>query len=128
VLDALADEPVNVLVTVGRDNDPSKLSVDASSVHVAQFLPQAEVLPRCSLAVHHAGAGTTFGILAHGLPSVALPQGADNFAIADRLAAAGAAHVVAPAEVTPERVRDAVRTVLTDNAHADTARTLAKEI
>jgi len=128
VLDALADETVNVVVTVGRDNMPSRLRADSRFVHIAQFLPQAAVLPWCSAAVHHAGAGTAFGVLAHGLPAVALPQSADNFAIADRLAAAGAARVVPPAEVTPETVRDAVRTVLADGAYRDGSCRLANEI
>jgi UDP:flavonoid glycosyltransferase YjiC (YdhE family) len=128
VLDALANEPVNILVTVGRDCDPSTLDADASSVHVVQFLPQPDVLPHCAAVVHHAGAGTAFGVLAHGLPTVALPQSADNFAIGDRLAASGAARVLRPGEVTSDAVLAAVRTVLANNAYRDAARRIAMEI
>lgn len=128
VLDALAHEQVNVVVTVGRDNDPSTLTADPASVHVAQFLPQADVLPHCAAVVHHAGAGTAFGVLAHGLPLVALPQSADNFAIGDRLAATGAARVIPPGEVTQEAMRGALRAVLTDSAYGDAARRLSEEI
>lgn len=128
VIDALAEETINLFVTIGRDNDPEALGTTAPHVHVAQFVPQSDVLPHCSAAVHHAGAGTTFGILAHGLPSVALPQSADNFTIGDRLAQAGAAITVRPDQVTPQAVRDALRTVLSDTSYADSAQRLAKEI
>ena len=86
VLTALGDEPVNVLATIGRDNGPADLGPMPGNARVEQFIPQAELLPHCAAIVHHAGAGTSFGVLAHGLPSLALPQSADNFVIAARLA------------------------------------------
>jgi UDP:flavonoid glycosyltransferase YjiC (YdhE family) len=128
LLSALADEPVNLLVTVGHDNDPQALGPTASNVHVAQFIPQGRLLPRCSAVVHHAGAGTTFGVLAHGLPSVALPQGADNFTIGDRIAEAGAAITLAPGQVNAVSVREALRTVLNSPSYGQAAVRLAAEI
>ena len=127
LLDALSEAPVNVVATVGRDNDPALLAA-ADNIHIAQFLPQGDVLPHCSAAVHHAGAGTVFGILAHGLPSVALPQSADNFTIADRLAATGAAHALQPAEVSEDAVRAALRTVMATPSYRDAAARVAGEI
>ena len=100
VLKALEDEPVNVLATIGRDNDPSALAPIPGNARVEQYIPQAEVLPYCAAVVHHAGAGTMFGVLAHGLPSVALPQSADNFINANLLTGAGAANTLMPGEVT----------------------------
>ena len=67
VLGALEDEPVNVLATIGRDNDPSALAPTPDNARVEQYIAQTEVLPYCSAVVHHAGSGTMFGVLAHGL-------------------------------------------------------------
>lgn len=128
VLRALADEPVNVIITVGSDNDPSALGPTPESVHVERFIDQALVLPYCAAAVHHAGAGTMFGILAHGLPSVALPQSADNFVNASLLASAGAAKNLMPDEVTDASVRAALRSVLEDVSYRQRAELLAGEI
>jgi UDP:flavonoid glycosyltransferase YjiC (YdhE family) len=125
---ALAAESVDVIVTVGRDNDPAVLGELPGNARAEQFIPQAELLPHCSAVVHHAGAGTTFGVLAHGLPSVALPQSADNFVIADRLAAAGAARVVMPDSVTEDAIRAAVRDVLDADRYRSRAQQLAAEI
>jgi len=128
VLDALADEPVNVLATIGRDNDPAALGPVPGNARVEQFVPQAAVLPHCAAVVHHAGAGTMFGLLAHGLPSVALPQSADNFTVAELIAEAGVARRLLPGEVTADAVRSHLRTVLGDASYATRARQVAEEI
>ena len=128
VLKALEDEPVNVLATIGRDNDPSALAPIPENARVERYIPQAEVLPYCAAVVHHAGAGTMLGVLAHGLPAVALPQSADNFINANLLAGAGAAYTLMPGEVTFASVRDALRTVLGAGTYRQRARELADEI
>jgi MGT family glycosyltransferase len=128
VLKALENEPVNVLATIGRDNDLSALAPVPDNARVEQYIPQAEVLPYCAAVVHHAGAGTMLGVLAHGLPSVTLPQSADNFINANLLAVAGAAHTLMPGEVTGAAVRAALRTVLGTGTYRQRARKLAEEI
>lgn len=128
VLKALEDEPFNVLATIGRDQDPSALAPVPKNARVEQYIPQAEVLPYCAAVVHHAGAGTMFGALAHGLPSVALPQSADNFINANLLTGAGAAITLMPGEVTGAAVGAALRTVLRTGTYHERARKLADEI
>ncbi len=128
VLAALEDEPVNVLATIGRDNDPADLSPVPDNARVERYIAQAELLPHCAAVVHHAGAGTAFGALAHGLPSLALPQSADNFIIANRLAEAGVAHTLMPGEVTASAVRSGLRAVINAAGYRERARQLADEI
>ncbi len=128
VLDALADLPLNVVATVGARNDPSALGPVPANACIARFIPQADLLAHCAGVVHHAGAGTAFGVLAHGLPAVALPQSADNFTIADRLATARVACVLMPHEVTAEAVREAVGTILDQPGHREAAQGLACDI
>jgi len=128
VLAALEDEPVNVLATIGRDNDPAALAPLPANARVERFVPQTEVLPHCSAVIHHAGAGTMFGVLAHGLPSLALPQSADNFKNAALLTAAGAALTLMPGDVTDAALRSGLRTVLESGSQRQRARHLAEEI
>jgi UDP:flavonoid glycosyltransferase YjiC (YdhE family) len=128
VLTALEHEPVNVLATIGRDNDPADFAPVPDNARVERFIPQAELLPHCAAVVHHAGAGTAFGALAHGLASVALPQSADNFTIANRLAEAGVAHSLMPGEVTASAIRSALRSVLDVDSYRQRAQRLADEI
>lgn len=128
ILDALADHPVNVVVTVGNDQDPQGLEPWPANARVERFVPQDRLLPHCAAVVHHGGAGTTFGVLAHGLPAVALPQSADNFTISARLAAAGVARVLMPDDVTADEVGRAVREVLDVASYRSAAENLAREI
>jgi UDP-N-acetylglucosamine:LPS N-acetylglucosamine transferase len=128
ILSGLADQPFDVVVTVGADRDPDGLAPVADNVRVESFIPQAELLPACSAVVHHGGAGTTFGSLAHGLPQVVVPQGADNFINATMLERAGVARVLLPGQVTPEGVRGAVDLVLGEASYRLAARDIAAEI
>ena len=128
ILAALAELPVTVLVTTGRDLPTEDLGPVPGNAVVTAFLPQEAVLPHCAAVVHHGGAGTALGILAHGLPSVVLPRGADNFAVAARMAAAGAARAVGPDELTESAVGAAVRHVLDDPAARAAAEGIAAEI
>jgi MGT family glycosyltransferase len=123
VLDGLAGEPVDVIATVGRDNDPDRLRPWPANARIERFVPQAVLLPRCAAAVNHGGSGTMFGALAHGLGQLILPQSADNFVNADAVARAGYGTQLLPEQVTPASVADAVRTLLTDPRRARRAAT-----
>jgi UDP:flavonoid glycosyltransferase YjiC (YdhE family) len=128
VVDGLAEEPIEVVVTVGADQDPAALAPIPANARVERFIPQATLLPTCSAVVHHGGAGTLFGSLAHGLPQVVIPQGADNFINAEMAERAGVAEVLRPGEVTAESVRDAVRRTLREPSYALAGRKAADEI
>ena len=122
------DGSVSALVTTGRNVDPESLGAWPANVRVERFVPQEQVLPRCAAVVAHAGSGSVRGALAHGLPLVLVPQGADQFDNAARCAAAGAAVVVRPQELTAEAVRLALKRVLEDPSFAEAARRVQAEI
>jgi UDP:flavonoid glycosyltransferase YjiC (YdhE family) len=104
VLDGLRER--EVIVTLGADGDPAALGPQPPNVRVQRFVAQAEVLPRCAAVVCHAGAGTMLGTLAHGLPMLMLPQGADHHDNVERVVAAGAGLTLE--ELTPAGVAAAV--------------------
>jgi hypothetical protein len=127
-LAALAGEAVNVVITVGRNGDPAALQPVPANVRLERFVPQALLLPHCVAVIHHAGSGTMFGALAHGLPQVAIPQGADNFVNARVLAHAGAGVRLDPGSVSESSMRSAIRKVLDDAGFAAAAKRLARDI
>ena len=127
-LAGLAEENIEVVVTVGADNDPAALDPIPANTRVERYVPQAALLPRCAAVIHHGGAGTMYGSLAHGLPQVVLPQGADNFVNGGLLATCGAGLSIGPEQLTPAAVRDAVRSVLTGPSYRDTALQLREEM
>lgn len=117
-----------VLLTTGRDVDPAGLGAVPANVRVERFLPQAQVLPRAAAAVGHGGSGSTLGALAHGVPLVLLPRGADQFHVAAGAEAAGAAVVLRPGQVTAASVREALDAVLADGTYANAARAVRADV
>jgi UDP:flavonoid glycosyltransferase YjiC (YdhE family) len=128
VLAGLQELPVNVVVTVGEHVDPAELGPLPDHIRVEQFVPQELLLPRCDLVVSHGGSGSLMGALAHGLPSVLLPLGADQPYNARRCLELGIARVLDPVAVTPEEVRMTVAAVLADGAYRRAAERVRAEI
>ena len=128
VLDAIQDLPISIAVTTGPGIDPALLGRRPANVAAAPFVGQALLLPLASAVVSHTGSGTMLGALAAGLPQVCLPRGADQFANAERLHAVGAGIRLLPDDVTPDRLRAAVSSVLDDPAYADAATAMKAEI
>ncbi|MDH6128771.1 glycosyltransferase [Kitasatospora sp. GP82] len=128
VLTGLRELPVNVVVTVGDRVDPAELGPLPDRVRVEKFVPQELLLPQCDLVISHGGSGSLVGTLAHGLPSVLLPLGADQPYNAQRCVELGTAQVLDPVTVTPDEVRTTVSAVLADQSYRRAAERIRDEI
>lgn len=118
---ALATLPIRALVTTGG---ATLRSTPPANVHVARFVPHAQVLPQAAAVVTHAGLGTVHAALADGLPLVCLPIGRDQPDIAARVEWHGAGLRLSPTS-SPAVIGSAVERVLRDPAFAASARRLA---
>jgi UDP:flavonoid glycosyltransferase YjiC (YdhE family) len=94
VLGAVAELPVRVLMTVGRQYDPARLGPVAINTHIERWVPQAAAFAVADLVVCHGGSGTTNGALAAGLPLVVCPLFADQNRNAATIQQIGAGAVV----------------------------------
>ena len=128
LLDAVADLDANVVMTVGRDNDPGLLAPIPPNAVVERYIPQSYVLPHASVVVAHGGSGSILATFAHGLPTLLVPQGADQFENAARCAELGAGLVLMSGDVTVAAVRDAVQSLLRERSYRERAHALATEI
>jgi len=128
VLAGLGELPVQVVATVGSELDPAALGTPPQNVRVERYVPQSEILPQASAVVCHGGSGSVLGALAHGLPLVLLPMGADQPQNAERCAALGAGRVLDVVAATPDDVRDAVSAVLSDPSYRVAAERLQDEL
>ena len=126
-ISALRDH-VNLVVTVGRQNDPTMLGPQPSGVIIRSYVPQHELLPWCDAVVTHGGSGTVLGTLAHGLPLLVVPQGADQWANADNVVNAGAGQRLLRDELSAEAVRECVATLLSDTRYRQAASRIQAEI
>lgn len=128
ILDGLRDEPMNVVVTVGRDCDPAELGPQPGNVHIERFIPHTLLLPHCDVAITHGGFGTVMGAIDASLLQVLVPLLVDDPYNARRCADLGLARMVPPEELTAERIRDAVRAVLQDPSYRANLQRIRAEI
>ncbi|MHB8508212.1 MAG: glycosyltransferase [Candidatus Dormibacteria bacterium] len=128
ILDGLMTDGVAVLLTVGQAGDPDALGPLPPNARVERFVPQETVLQSCHAVVSHAGSGTTLGALAHGLPHIMLPQGADQFINADRCQSAGLGRTLQPRDAKAVEVRSALHSVLNDPSVQDNVRRVQAEM
>lgn len=143
VLDALADAPARVLMTLGRGADPVDLGALPPNSHVERWWSQEQVMPHASLVVSHGGTGTTVAALGAGVPQVVVPLFAlDQFETSLRVSEVGVGASVpsrpdlletAPSmtAATPrllEELRASVNAVLEDEAPRRRAASIAAEM
>jgi UDP:flavonoid glycosyltransferase YjiC (YdhE family) len=121
-LDALAMLPVRVLVTIGRDRDPRDLGPVAPNVHIARWVPQADVMPHVAAMICHGGSGTVTAGLAAGVPMVVVPLFADQPHNARRVADLGAGIAL---DAAATGLTDAVRRLLVDPSYRESAQRIA---
>ena len=137
-LDAVAELPARVLLTVGHETDLDVLGPPPPNVHLTRWVPQANVFGDASAVVCHGGSGTTLGALAAGLPLVVVPLFADQPENARRVDAVGAGIAVSPQPSAPPEpirttfdpvaTREAIEAVLGEPGFGRAARALAAEM
>ena len=132
---AVADLPARVLLTTGATGESPVSAAPASHVHVARWVPQADVLAHARVVVCHGGSGTTLGALAAGVPLVVTPLFADQPQNGRRIATVGAGINVEPGEtgaihsaIDPAALHDAIAAVLADETFTRAAGAIAAEI
>jgi UDP:flavonoid glycosyltransferase YjiC (YdhE family) len=77
-----------------------------ANVEVRAWIPHAEVLPRVSLVITHAGMGTVMAAMAYGVPMVCLPMGRDQDGNAARVERLGTGRVLPPSSSAAEIAAD----------------------
>jgi UDP:flavonoid glycosyltransferase YjiC (YdhE family) len=127
-IEGLADAGLNLVVALGRNNDPADVRPPPPNVRIERYLPQTLLFPRCAVVICHGGSGTVIAALAHGLPLVLVPIGADQPHNAERCADLGLARVLDEDALNPSVARAAVLDVLGNPAYRRKAEALRAEI
>jgi len=111
-LAAFTGTDLHVVLAVGGQVDPASLGPLPDNVEVHASVPQLSVLKHAKAFVTHGGMGSTMEALSFGVPLIAVPQMGEQRANADRIAELHLGRQVA--DVTAERLRDAVTSALGD--------------
>ena len=125
VIDALADQPVNVIVSKGPLHDEFDL---ADNMWGAEFVPQTKLLPLADLVITHGGNNTTTEALHFGKPMIVLPLFWDQYDNAQRVHERGFGLRLDTYRFTPEQLQNAVRDLLADAELRERAAAAGTEI
>ena len=78
IIEALRDEPLNLIVSIGEEQDVAQFGSQPANVFIENFIPHALLLPYCDLVIGHGGFGTTLHAMAEGLPQLVVPLSAEQ--------------------------------------------------
>jgi MGT family glycosyltransferase len=112
IIEGLGGLPLNVIVSTGRNQDPAILGPPPANVHLERYIPQTLLYPHCDLVVTHGGFNTVMCALSHGLPLLVVPLSADQALHAMRCADLGLGIAIAPGDLSPRAVGQAVGDLL----------------
>jgi UDP:flavonoid glycosyltransferase YjiC (YdhE family) len=122
IVEALAAEPINVIVAIGRDQDPGRFGPQPDHVRLEAYVPQPLLLAHCDAFVTHGGFNSVKEALSSGVPMVVVPISADQPYSAERCADLGVARTLGPDDRAPDAIREAVRQVLAEPTYRANAR------
>jgi UDP:flavonoid glycosyltransferase YjiC (YdhE family) len=128
IVDAFRGRPVNLIVTVGRNRDPSDLGQQPPNEHVERYIPQSLLLPHCDLVLTHGGASTVLASLIQGLPLAVFPVNYDQWENARRCATIGVARFLEPDDCTPGSIWETAQDVLRGPPYRANASRIRAEI
>ncbi|WP_354644209.1 macrolide family glycosyltransferase [Kitasatospora camelliae] len=118
----------HVVLQIGWHTDPAELGPVPANVEVHPWVPQLAVLEQADAFVTHAGMGGTAEGLSCGLPMIAVPQAADQFANADRLVELGVGRRLDTEQATAEELRKALLELTADPAVAPRLAAIRREL
>ncbi len=121
IIDAFREEPVNLIVTVGRNQDPTRFDPLPDHIHVERYIPQSLLLPYCDLVIAHSGYNTVVNVLGAGLPMVSVPVGGDQEVQAKPGVRMGASIMIPPNERSADAIREGARKLLADSTYRENA-------
>ena len=92
------------------------------------WAPYEHVLPRCRIAIHHGGMGTTHSAVIHGLPQIVVPHAADQRIQGRRTAEAKVGLHLTAHDVRQGQLREGVHAIMEADWVRENARRLAAEM
>ena len=132
---ALADSPVEVVLTTGYQEVPVEIGPLPSNFHHAAYVPGRAMAERSQLMVHHGGHSSVMQTLAAGTPAVIIPTISERESNARRLVALGAGEMVLPIDgadgekqINVTDFAGKVHRVLHEASYRDAARSVAERM
>lgn len=130
---AVASAGMIPLVTIGWHpiTAPQKAELKRAlprGTRLLNWAPYDHLLPRCRIAIHHGGIGTTHSAVIHGVPQIVVPHAADQRIQGRRAADAKVGLHLTAHDVRQGQLREGVRAIMEADWVRENARRLAREM
>lgn len=128
ILEAVAGEPVEVVASIGRDQDAGRFGDVPPNVRMETFVPQIAVLEQTSVFITHGGFNGAKEALSLGVPLVVVPITPEQGYTAERVEALGMGRRVSAEERRPDVIRARLREVLANASYRSAAGQFAAQM
>ncbi|MEM8910227.1 MAG: nucleotide disphospho-sugar-binding domain-containing protein [Planctomycetota bacterium] len=125
---ACADMPVQLVISLGGQSEPTELGVLPGDPIVVRYAPQLELLARSTACITHAGLNTTLECLACGIPMLTIPVTNDQPGVAARVTACQAGLSVKLGRLEKDSLRVKLQRLLDQPQYSHKAAAMAKHI
>ena len=99
-----------------------------AGTRLLNWAPYEHLLPRCRIAIHHGGIGTTHSAVLYGLPQIIVPHAADQRIQGRRAAEAKVGLHLTAHDVRQGQLREGVHAIMEADWVQENARRLAAEM
>ena len=113
-IEAFRDEPVDVIISAGKEFEAKRLKNIPSNVHIYFSVPQIEVLRMADVFITHGGMNSISEALVHGVPMIVIPFMADQPVNARQIENLGLGKRMDYKTIHAQTLRETVLSVLTD--------------
>ncbi|WP_108986597.1 glycosyltransferase [Streptomyces coelicoflavus] len=138
VVESLAGDDVDLVVGTGRGSDPESFGALPANTRLVPYIDHRVFLAHCSVFINQAGYTSVLNGIAHGLPMLTLPLGADQPVVGMNLAnlgmglcctnaSKGPFPVLDPERLDPAAVRSGVRRLLAEEGFGRAVRRVRDE-
>lgn len=134
-IEALANEPVQVVLTTGHQTLPEEFLPLPNNFRHEAFVPGLTMAHKSDLMIHHGGYGSSQTGLYTGTPVVIIPTFSERESNARRVAAVGAGDFLVPTvddsgkkHVDAIELRNKIKHVLADPSFVQNAQLLSKKL
>jgi MGT family glycosyltransferase len=125
---AFADQPWQVLLSIGKHVDPGTLGQQPDNFLLSTYAPQLDILPRTRLFITHAGTNSIMESMYFGVPMILIPQQPEQQMHARRVADLGLGVMLDTENVTAGILREAVGVVSNDEAYRERAQRMQQSV
>ena len=120
--EALGDQRMSVVMSVGKAVEPGDLGPPPGNFVVRQYVPQLAVLAVADVFVTHGGMNSISEAVTYGVPMVVVPNTVEQAVNAARIEQLGAGVYLESSAVTPNALREAVGAVKSEATVAGLSR------